>query len=450
MTLLDFLPLFEETVAAIRARLDADVNAGRDPDDDSYVDTTEGGFYFDLTQAVVLELERVWDSLSIEVPASAFVTTAWGEYLDEHGAVVGEERHDATQATGTVTFTGTDGTIIPTGWPVATEQVDVDQEPVEFTTTQEVIIAGGAVDADIIAEETGSEGNVAAGTILVLVDSIDGVTGVSNAEATGGGTDIETDELYRERLLLEYASSLGGGTVIDYERWSLDYPGVGKVTVVPLWSGPGTVRVIVTDPDNQPVSTEVVDGLQADLDPFSATTQLDGGVTFPQSDIDVDSTEGFTPSGYFYVENQRITYTSIGSATQFSGCTGTGSLTDNAVITQRGGGAGRAPIGAEVTVDTPALVTVDVDADVDLLAGYSLDGAAATSAVRESIERQLANYINELGAGADVLLNRTESRFFLVQGVYDIANVELNAVAGDFAVNSLQVATLGTVTLAEV
>jgi hypothetical protein len=41
--LVDFLPLVTETVASIRNRVDADINAGLSVTDADYVDTVEGG-----------------------------------------------------------------------------------------------------------------------------------------------------------------------------------------------------------------------------------------------------------------------------------------------------------------------------------------------------------------------------------------------------------------------
>ena len=74
MDILDFTPVYQEDAASIRARLDADANAGFALDDPSWMDTREGTFYYDVTQVAVLEFARIWDALSVEVPAAAFVS----------------------------------------------------------------------------------------------------------------------------------------------------------------------------------------------------------------------------------------------------------------------------------------------------------------------------------------------------------------------------------------
>lgn len=266
--LLDFLPLFTEDAVSIRARLDADVNAGIDPDNPSFVDTTEGGMYYDTTQPVVLEMERLWDLLATVYPASAFIAFAWGQYLDYHGQTLNVDRHAAVAATGTVTFTGTVGALIATNTQLSTLQTDADTAPPVFETTADATIpGGGTVDAPVVAAIAGSAGNVPPGTVVVLSSPNPGVTALTNAASISGGDEVETDDAYRVRLLLAWASPKGGGNQADYQRWGLDEPGVGHVTVQPNWDGAGTVRLVITDKENNPSSGTVVDSLQARLDP---------------------------------------------------------------------------------------------------------------------------------------------------------------------------------------
>lgn len=449
---LDFLPLRVETAQTIRDRLDTDVNAGRDPDDPSFIDTTPGGFYWDLTQPIVLEFERLWDFGATDVPAAMFPAFAWGEYLDEHGETINVPRKDAVKAVGEVTFTGDEDTIIGIGTEVGTDQPDPDAEPLTFVTTESGTIDNtGELTLAVEAAEPGSAWNVAAGAVIHTLSPID-VEAVTNAEEFSGGFDVETDEAYQTRLLLEFAAAQGAGSVADYRRWALAWPGVGYVTVVPLWNGAGTVRVVITDPDNRAVPDTVEDGLQDDLDPYTAETQVDdsGGFTLPQATITVDSTTDFAAAGRLMIGDQLVTYTGKTSTT-FTGCTGgSGSVPDNAAVVQGGMGQGRAPVGALVTVDTPAEVVVNVEAEVELEDGFSLDGAGGTENVTADISLALTDYVDKLTPGADVLLNKTESRFFRVRGVYNTGTVELNSSAANVSIADLQVARIGTITLTEI
>lgn len=270
---LDFTPLFTETVDTIRARVNADLNAGLAPTDAGFTDLTPGSIAWDLTQAPILEIERLYETLN-ELAAAMFPVYAWGTYLDEHAATIGLVRKDAVAATGTVTFTGTPGTLIGIGYQVATPQTDPNADPITFETTASgTIPGGGTLDLAVQAVVTGGQGNVAANSITVKLTPNDAISSLTNAAATSGGADIETDEQLRDRVLIAWSGAHGSGTIADYEQWALAYPGVGFVTVQPLWAGAGTVRVVISDVNHQPVSAAVVAGLQTELDPVAGQGQ---------------------------------------------------------------------------------------------------------------------------------------------------------------------------------
>lgn len=380
---LDFLPLAQETIEAIRARLDADANAGVAPSERGYMDMTEGGFGFDLTQPPALEAERLWDFLATEVVSAMFVQSAWGPYLDEHGEMLGVPRKDAVKATGEVTFTGINGTFIGTGTQVAQPATEPDADPVEFLTIEDGVIAGGSLTLAVEAAEEGHVGNVAAAQITFPITAINGLTSITNAAATSGGAEVESDERYQERLLLEWRSPGAAGNKASYERWALAWPGVGYVTVYPATDAAGNpdpnhVRVVIADVDRNPSSATVVNELKAFLDPGDGT------------------------------------------------------------------GEGEAPIGATVHVQTVVAQAVPVVAEVHFESGYSLDGTGGTVPIGDAIKAVVLEYINGLAPGEDVILAKVESLFFRVTGVADVRNVTLNGVAANFAISAQQVATVTT------
>jgi uncharacterized phage protein gp47/JayE len=125
---------------------------------------------------------------------------------------------------------------------------------------------GGELVRSIRATEEGLVGNVPPGAITVIATpGLDDVT-VVNDSGTVGGAEPETDLALRERVLNAYRGK-GAGSRRDYIRWGRAWAGVGRVTVIPLWAGPGTVKLIVSDLNGDPVSADTVAGLQADLDP---------------------------------------------------------------------------------------------------------------------------------------------------------------------------------------
>jgi uncharacterized phage protein gp47/JayE len=100
---------------------------------------------------------------------------------------------------------------------------------------------------------------------------------VTNPLPMQGGTDTEDDEQLRERILDAFQGR-GAGSARDYRAWARAYPGVGRATVIPLWDGPGTVLVIVTTATGGQVSQDVIDGLQALLDPIPGLAEGDAPV----------------------------------------------------------------------------------------------------------------------------------------------------------------------------
>lgn len=467
----DFIPVRIETVDSIIARIDADINAGLDPDDDAFIDTTPGSFYADIRTAIALELERLWDVATTDTVAASLVDYAWGDYLDAHGNTIGVARNDEVGATGTVTFTassapGVGTVLIGAGAEVSTTQTDPDEDSVAFVTTESgTVTAGNSITLAVEAVEPGAAGNVASGAIDLLLSPIAGIASVNNSAAITGGSDIESDDAYRERLRLSWSSAQGSGSIADYERWCLAYPGIGFVRVTPIWNGPGTVRVVVTDVENNPVSDTVIDGLQELLDPFAAETVVDGtqsSIPSTGATLTVDSTSGFASSGQLYVGDDLISYSGV-TATTFTGVDGLPtSVSDDTAVVQHETGRGLAPVGAIVSVRTAQTVTLNIAAEVTLNEGYTLDGESGTIAVLPEIQEAITNFVNNLPPGAEpppgvddgsgyVLLNRIASIILRTPGVYDItlAELDLDGTNADFAVGALEVPEIGTITITE-
>jgi len=234
------------------------------------LDKSEGGFIFDALAPVAAELAQaaIWAQ---EVLRRGFAETTFGEYLDMRATEHGLTRKPAAKATGQVGFTGTPETVISAGTQVST--VGSEAAPaIFFATTEEVTIGeDGTATANIEAIEAGSSGNVAAGTITVLAQPVTGVTSVTNTAATTGGTDEETDESLLERFLQKVRQPGTSGNKADYINWALEVTGVGGAQVIPLWNGPGTVKVVLLGTDKKPASAEVVQAVQDYIAPTSGT-----------------------------------------------------------------------------------------------------------------------------------------------------------------------------------
>jgi uncharacterized phage protein gp47/JayE len=158
------------------------------------------GMFF---KVVAFSMAVIWQ-LAEYVYYGAYKDTAEGYQLDGVCQYIGITRKPASYATGTVTFTGTVGTVIPLQFLVSTGTY-------QFWTQQIATIqSGGTVDVPIRAIELGNTSNVLANTITTIVNPLTGITAVTNALGTTGGADVETDESLRARY--DESISLGGAS----------------------------------------------------------------------------------------------------------------------------------------------------------------------------------------------------------------------------------------------
>lgn len=172
--------------------------------------------------------------------------TADNNYLERHAAIHGITRKAAGKATGSVTFTGDDGTLVPAGTIVQRS------DQVQFETSAEVVIAAGEATASVTAIEAGTEANTAENTSVNLVNPINFID--SNAIVAAGGiingVDTESDESLRERVLAKIQQPPHGGADFDYIAWAKEIAGVTRAWVYPQENGLGTVTVrFVVDDD---------------------------------------------------------------------------------------------------------------------------------------------------------------------------------------------------------
>ena len=165
--------------------------------------------------------------------------SATDEFLEGWGALKGAYRGAATAASGTATFTGTNGITILTG----TSFTRSDGET--FTTTADGTVSGGSVTVPATDNAVGSQGNTAAGSQLTLANAISGINSVGTAATDfTGGTDVQSNTLYRQLVLQIYQNPPQGGATADYETWALEVPGVTRAWPYANWMGNGTVGVL--------------------------------------------------------------------------------------------------------------------------------------------------------------------------------------------------------------
>jgi len=202
--------------------------------------------------------------------------TAETEWLSRHGDIwlVNADgstgRKLATQASGSADFAGVAGTIVPTATQMGYAT------GVSYQTTAQITIGAGPSPASILALDPGSLGNLDAGTVLALQTPVAGVDSIT-VVTLEGGTDDETDDELRARILKRIREPPMGGDATDYEQWALAVPGVTRAWAAPQEMGIGTcsVRFMMDDlrasNDGFPLP-EDVDAVQTYLDQMRPVT----------------------------------------------------------------------------------------------------------------------------------------------------------------------------------
>jgi uncharacterized phage protein gp47/JayE len=124
----------------------------------------------------------------------------------------GFDQLPAVAATGGVVFSALTAPTVNLTIPSGTRLVSSTGQA--FATTADAVLQAGSTTTNpvfIQADETGSAGNVAAGSITTMVSPILGVDLVTNPQPTLGGGDPESDESRAQRFT-QYVQTLQRGT----------------------------------------------------------------------------------------------------------------------------------------------------------------------------------------------------------------------------------------------
>lgn len=233
------------------------------------VSTLEGDFIYDATRPTAEEITQL-KQLGLQNNLKiAFPQTSYGTYLEWLGECKGVFKNQPTKSVGMITFTGVQGTIITKGTIVTTIATD-EKQSIEFELLETKTI-GENETVDIKAEcrIVGAIGNVAQNTITVLLGLISGIKSVTNKEDFKGGTDIEDEEHFRERVLVAEQEDKLSGASSDYIRWAKEVDGVGYAYIVPEWAGAGTVKVLILDKNRKAATQELINKVQEYIYPLN-------------------------------------------------------------------------------------------------------------------------------------------------------------------------------------
>lgn len=226
--------------------------------------------------------------------------TAETEFLDRHAQIWllnsdgSMGRKLAAYAQGSATFTGTFGAAIPASAQLVTGTLQSQQ--LIYETVEEIVIGNGPTEGAVRALDPGSDHNLDPGAQIALVVVPPGADAQGVIVSMQGGTDTETDDELRARVLLRIRQPPMGGDEKDYVQWALAVPGVTRAWCGAHEMGIGTVTVrfmmddVNSDTDGFPTAFDIAQ-VTAYLDLVRPVTVQDFYVVapIPQSiDIFVD------------------------------------------------------------------------------------------------------------------------------------------------------------------
>ena len=174
--------------------------------------------------------------------------TAETEWLDRHADIwlVNADgstgRKMTTFAVGAATFTGTQGVVIPASTLLEASAPGFSTTQLGYETTEDIILLGlEPTPAKIRALDGGVIGNLPPGTGLSLSPPIYNADPTALVVTLNGGTELETDEYLRIRVLERIRQPPQGGAAHDYVRWAKAVGGVTRAWCTPNEMGIGTV-----------------------------------------------------------------------------------------------------------------------------------------------------------------------------------------------------------------
>lgn len=197
-------------------------------------DFNEGSQIRNLLEAFSVDLYDLMED-NYEATKIAFIQTAYGEWLDMHGAnpAISLARELGQESSGFVTFSipeiRTSDIVIPEDTILVCEN-----NGLEYCTDSEAVILAGETNTTVYCSclTVGEDGNCEANSInLIDDDNIDNSVEVTNPEAFLGGEDYEEDDDYRERLL-ESVRVDNFGSVSYYQELGDNIDGVHDILLV--------------------------------------------------------------------------------------------------------------------------------------------------------------------------------------------------------------------------
>lgn len=221
----------------------------------SGIDKRQGSIIYDALAPAAAELAQMYIELDT-VLRLGFGETAGGEYLDLRASDMGITRKPASAALRKGLFFDSNNQPmdVPIGSRFSCEQVN-------FVVRTRTAVG----EFELECETPGEIGNNVYGQMLPI-EYVPGLARAELADVLVPGEETESDESLRNRYLQKVREPGTSGNAADYKRWATEVVGVGAAKVLPLWNGPGTVKVIIVDSERKPAPPALVAAAAAHIE----------------------------------------------------------------------------------------------------------------------------------------------------------------------------------------
>jgi len=171
------------------------------------------------------------------------ILTATGQDLVNLGNQYNVPKRLAEAAILEAEITGEDGSIIET-----VRSFVGNLNGLRYTVETQATIVGGVATITLTATQSGVVGNLEIGNTLTIDSPVAGINSIATVTAVNQlGTEEESDDVYRLRILDVARASGGGGNASDYRRWAQETPGVARA--YPFSGKPVDVLATSSPPD---------------------------------------------------------------------------------------------------------------------------------------------------------------------------------------------------------
>lgn len=207
---------------------------------------------------VARELELLYGKLDF-YEKQLFPDTAEGEYLIKHGESKGIFKKGAAKSSGFVTFKATVATATPILIPKGTLVGCTGIPDVTFATNTDVTLSANAlsVQSAVTSVEEGVHTSVSPLLVDMLITPLAGIKGVSNPAKISGGSDGESDESYRLRVVEGYKKISNGCNLHYYEQLARSVDGVWYAKAV-YKTSPSAQVVIYVENNTRTISASKI------------------------------------------------------------------------------------------------------------------------------------------------------------------------------------------------